>query len=75
MSGTTTPIAYLVEGMTCAHCASAITTELTALAGVDGVEVDLGADTVTVTGDAAGDEAAIAAGVGEAGYTLVGRAR
>lgn len=75
MSSTTTPITYLVDGMTCAHCASAITTELTALAGVDGVEVDLGAHAVTVTGDAAGDEAAIAAGVEEAGYALVGRAR
>ncbi|MGN6301896.1 MAG: heavy-metal-associated domain-containing protein [Angustibacter sp.] len=43
---------YSVTGMTCGHCASAVTSELTALPGVDQVDVDLvagGVSTVTVT--------------------------
>ncbi|AZH84188.1 copper chaperone [Plantibacter sp. PA-3-X8] len=73
MSETTATITYRVDGMTCAHCVSAVTTELSALSGVDGVAVDLEAGTVTVSGASSADEAAIGAGVQEAGYTLVGR--
>jgi copper chaperone CopZ len=43
---------YSVTGMTCGHCVSAVTSELTALPGVDAVDVDLaagGVSTVTVT--------------------------
>ena len=43
---------YLVTGMTCAHCVSSVTEELSAVDGVDSVAVDLtvgGASTVTVT--------------------------
>ncbi|SKC73104.1 heavy-metal-associated domain-containing protein [Plantibacter cousiniae (nom. nud.)] len=73
MSETTATITYRVDGMTCAHCVSAVTTELSALSGVDGVAVDLDAGTVTVSGASSADEAAIGAGVQKAGYTLVGR--
>lgn len=73
MSETTATTTYRVDGMTCAHCVSAVTTELSALSGVDGVAVDLDAGTVTVSGASSTDDAAIAAGVQEAGYTLVGR--
>lgn len=73
MSETTATTTYRVDGMTCTHCVSAVTTELSALSGVDEVVVDLGAGTVTVAGPSSPDEAAIAAGVQEAGYTLVGR--
>ena len=43
---------YSVTGMTCGHCVSAVTSELTALPGVENVDVDLaagGVSTVTVT--------------------------
>lgn len=44
-------VSYLVEGMTCANCAAAVTAELRALDGVTRVSVDLnpaGVSTVTV---------------------------
>ncbi|MBF4569633.1 heavy-metal-associated domain-containing protein [Plantibacter sp. VKM Ac-2880] len=73
MSETTATTTYRVDGMTCAHCVSAVTTALSALSGVDEVVVDLDAGAVTVAGTSSSDEAAIGAGVQEAGYTLVGR--
>lgn len=73
MSTTTASTSYRVDGMTCAHCASSVTTELLALDGVEAVDVDLSAGAVTVTGPSAADQVSIAAGVVEAGYTLVGR--
>jgi copper chaperone CopZ len=63
-----------VEGMTCGHCVSAVTEELSALGGVEGVDVDLvagGVSTVTIRRSAPLDPAAIDAAVGEAGYSLV----
>ena len=39
---------FHVEGMTCDHCANAVTEELQALNGVTTVEIDLAAGTVTV---------------------------
>lgn len=64
---------YEVEGMTCGHCVSAVTQELTRLPGVRGVDVDLvagGVSTVVVTSDRPlADEDARAA-IHEAGYTL-----
>jgi copper chaperone len=63
---------YLVEGMTCDHCVAAVTREVGAVAGVDGVAVDLAAGRVAVTG--AAGEPAVAAAVAEAGYALVSRA-
>lgn len=64
---------YTVEGMTCGHCANSVTAEVSAVEGVEHAVVDLGAKTVTVTA-AEFDDAAIAAAVEEAGYTLTGRA-
>lgn len=75
MNTNTGSITYRVDGMTCDHCATAVAQELTSLAGVDGVMVDVDAGTVVVDGPSAGDESTIAAGVDEAGYTLVGRDR
>ncbi len=43
---------YPVTGMTCGHCVSAVTSELSAVPGVEQVDVDLaagGVSTVTVT--------------------------
>jgi copper chaperone len=45
---------YQVTGLTCAHCVSAVTGELTSLAPVTGVTVNLvpgGRSAVTVTSD------------------------
>lgn len=65
---------YTVEGMTCGHCAAAVTREVSALADVTDVAVDVTAKTVTVTTSApAVADDAIAAAVDEAGYTLLGR--
>jgi len=62
---------YRVAGMTCDHCVAAVTAEVGRLAGVSEVVVDLSGGTVTVTasGDAI-DDAAVAAAVDEAGYTV-----
>lgn len=61
---------YTVTGMTCGHCVSAVTSELTALDGVDAVEIELGSGKVTVTSDAPLSDAAVRAAVDEAGYEL-----
>lgn len=61
---------YTVEGMTCDHCVNAVTGEVANVPGVSDVAVDLDAKTVTVTGEDI-DDAAVAAAVDEAGYTLV----
>jgi copper chaperone len=62
---------YEVSGMTCAHCAGAISREVRRLDEVESVDVDLGANTVTVTGGAV-DDAAVRAAIDEAGYAVVG---
>ena len=67
MAVTTT---YTVTGMTCEHCVNAVTSELTALDGVDDVQVDLGSGRVTVTSEAPLSDVAVRAAVDEAGYEL-----
>jgi copper chaperone CopZ len=62
---------FAVTGMTCAHCQRAVTEEISAVAGVESVDVDLATGTVTVTTTRPVDRADIAAAVGEAGYVLV----
>ncbi len=66
---------YPVTGMTCGHCATAVTEELTALPGVSEVSVDLaagGTSTVTVTSDAPLNSEQIVGALDEAGdYHLV----
>ena len=62
-----------VDGMTCGHCVQHVTTELTALDGVSGVDVDLvagGTSTVRVTSEVPLAQDALAEAVDEAGYTL-----
>ena len=61
---------YTVTGMTCGHCVSAVTNELSGLSGVDDVQVDLGSGVVTVTSEAPLDADAVRAAVDEAGYEL-----
>ena len=62
---------FSVPGMTCAHCRRAVTEEISGVAGVESVTVDLTTGTVTVTASAPLDRADIAAAVDEAGYSLV----
>ena len=62
-------ITYSVPDITCGHCGTAITREVSAVAGVETVEVELKTKTVTVTGDPL-DETAIVAAIDEAGYEV-----
>jgi copper ion binding protein len=76
MTTNTTPTSvgteiFRVEGMTCDHCRNAVTTEVSAVPGVQAVTVDIEAGTVTVSADQPVDQSDIAAAVDEAGYTLL----
>jgi copper chaperone len=57
-----------VRGMSCAHCVTAITSAVSALPGVTGVDVDLTGGTVRVDGTP--DATAVAAAIDDAGYEL-----
>ena len=63
---------YTVTGMTCGHCATSVTEELSELPGVTDVAVDLPTGAVTVTSADQLDRTSVAAAVTEAGYQLVG---
>ena len=63
---------YTVTGMTCAHCVNAVTQELSGIAGVETVDVDLATGSVTVVSAAGLDVSAVRDAVDEAGYTLTG---
>jgi copper chaperone CopZ len=71
-----TTATYHVTGMTCAHCAHAVTEELQNLDGVHGVTIDLhpgGESAVTVASDAPLTADVVAAALDEAGdYELAG---
>jgi copper chaperone CopZ len=61
---------YHVTGMTCEHCARAVSAELSALDGIAGVTVDLvpgGTSAVTVESTALLADEAVAAALDEAG--------
>jgi copper chaperone CopZ len=62
---------FTVPGMTCEHCRRAVTEEISAVAGVESVTVELATGTVTVAASRPVDRADIAAAVDEAGYSLV----
>ena len=63
---------YTVTGMTCGHCVSAVTEEVSAVPGVTAVDVDLASGRLTVTSDTPVDDDAVRAAVDEAGYELTG---
>ena len=56
--------------MTCEHCRVAVTEEVTQVAGVASVDVDLDTKLVRVDGTGV-DQAAVIAAVDEAGYDAV----
>jgi len=59
-----------VSGMTCGHCVSAVTMELSLLPSVTEVEVNLESGQVTITSDAALDQTQLVTAIDEAGYEL-----
>jgi copper chaperone len=61
---------YTVTGMTCQHCVDAVTSEVSGVAGVESVRVDLGTGDVVVAGEGFTDDE-VATAVDEAGYALV----
>ena len=60
-----------VAGMTCDHCVRAVTAEVSKIAGVERVDVDLSAGAVTVVSVEPVDLEAFAAAVEEAGYEVM----
>ncbi|MGR7026483.1 heavy-metal-associated domain-containing protein [Geodermatophilus sp. URMC 62] len=64
---------YTVVGMTCGHCVSAVTEEVSGLPGVTDVAVDLASGGLTVTSEAPVDDDAVRAAVEEAGYEVAAR--
>ena len=63
---------YTVSGMTGGHCVSSVTEEVTELAGVTDVQVDLASGQLVVTADQPLGTDAVRTAVEEAGYTLAG---
>ncbi|HLH15126.1 MAG TPA: cation transporter [Solirubrobacteraceae bacterium] len=70
---TTSTQTFTVAGMTCEHCVAAVTSEVSRLAGVSGVDVDLASGRLLVHGDGVDGEA-VGAAVQAAGYSLAGSA-
>ena len=61
---------YTVTGMTCGHCVSSVTEQVSELPGVTDVQVELETGRVTVTSDRPLGEDQVRAAVEEAGYSL-----
>lgn len=67
-------ITLKINGMTCGHCVSSVTEELSAVAGITSVAVDLsagGTSTATVSTETAVSNDVLEAAVAEAGYDLI----
>lgn len=64
---------YKVKGMTCGHCEQSVTNELSSIAGVTDVAVELETGDVNVTSSAELDEVTVRAAVDEAGFELLGQ--
>lgn len=62
---------FNVSGMSCGHCASSVTEELSELGGVRDVDVAVETGEVTVTSDRDLTRDEVAAAIDEAGYQLV----
>jgi copper chaperone len=61
---------YTVSGMTCGHCVSAVTTELSRLPGVVEVQIDLATGGVVIVSATELPLDTVRAAVDEAGYAL-----
>jgi copper chaperone len=62
---------FLVPGVSCQHCVHAVKTEVSKLAGVQNVEVNLDNKVVTVQAGESVAPASIVAAIQEAGYDEV----
>lgn len=62
-------ITYTVPGMSCGHCESAVKGKVSAVEGVENVDVDLDTKLVTVTGTGLSDES-LRAAIDDAGYDI-----
>jgi len=62
-------LVYLVGGMTCDHCAAAVTDEVSEIEGAEAVAVDLESGRLTVRGRGIVDSS-VRAAVEAAGYSL-----
>jgi copper chaperone CopZ len=60
---------FTVNGMTCEHCVLSVREEVSDVAGVQDVDVELATGRLFVRGDGV-DDAAIASAVEEAGYEV-----
>ena len=67
---TTNERTYTVQGMTCSHCVLSVREEVSDVAGVDQVDVELATGRLTVAGDGFSDDA-VRSAVSEAGYEVV----
>ena len=61
-----------VVGMTCDHCVNAVRSEISALPGVQAVEIVLSSGEVTITSGGELDATALKSAVAEAGYDVAG---
>ncbi|HYJ69446.1 MAG TPA: heavy-metal-associated domain-containing protein [Nocardioidaceae bacterium] len=61
---------YTVTGMTCDHCVASVREEISEIAGVASVDVDLASGAVSVTSTRPLAEADVRTAVEEAGYSL-----
>lgn len=59
---------YRIVGMACPHCQATVTKAISAVEGVESVNVDLSSGVATVNGDAAPE--AVSAAVYAAGFTV-----
>jgi copper chaperone len=66
-----TTATYTVAGMTCSHCVSSVTEEVTKISGVTDVQVDLASGAVTIASESPVEDTAVEAAIDEAGYELV----
>ena len=60
---------YTVKGMTCEHCVASVREEVSEVARVESVDVDLSSGRLTVSGRGYTDEA-VKAAVADAGYEV-----
>lgn len=63
----TDTLTYTVPGMHCGHCEASVKEEVSAVDGVESVDVDLETKLVVVHGEGL-DDAALRAAIDEAGY-------
>ena len=61
---------YKVAGMTCGHCVSSVTKAIQQIPGVQGVEVDLATEGVSIRSEQPLPEATVRAAVTAAGFTM-----